>query len=150
MSYPQPVLYVPRVLGDDAAELEAEINLLACKFFGSDVKLAFPQEYHAKLTGDRSSTAKLYMVEGLTVRRHWEGRPDTVNRRVDLPPVFGGNVIEIEAAIERMAIAFFGSDTRITPFRAECKVKIVPDAKDDKKYKAEDVTITQMAKWSQA
>ena len=150
MSYPQPALQIPRVTGDNAAEIEAEIERLAREFFGPDAELAFPDRYHAKLTNEGFSHSKLYAVEGVTVRRDWPNRRNTVERRVDLPSVRGGNIAEVESEIKRFATGFFGSEANITPQDAECKVVVVPDAEDHKKYKVEGVTVKQSGKWPAA
>ncbi|GGQ19396.1 hypothetical protein BKA00_004814 [Actinomadura coerulea] len=151
MSYPKPVFELPAVYGDNAAELEAEIQRLAGEFYGLGTKLALPHQYHAKLTTDRASTSKLYVVEGLIVRRHWSGWQNQLSRRADLPSVLADSAIEVEAEIERLTAEFFGSDADVTPcITTECKVRVVTDAKDGKKYESDGVTLTQMAKWPEA
>ncbi|GAA4301362.1 hypothetical protein ACFQY7_34380 [Actinomadura luteofluorescens] len=150
MSYPQPALTIPRVTGDNAAELDAEIERYARAFFGTDAELAFPDRYHAELTNEKFSDSKLYAVEGVTVRRDWPNRRNIVERRVDLPPVRGGGVAEIEAEIKRLTTEFFGSETRITPQNGEYKVVLVPDAEDDKKYEVKGVSVKQSGKWPTA
>lgn len=154
MSYVSPVLDLPPAFGDNAVELEAEIKSLASDFFGVGNELALPEEYHAKLTvrGRWSGMKKLYVVEGLRVGIPWSSDlRNKLSRKVDLPPVCGGDVLQVQAELERVAIEFFGSDDNITPWNTtEYRVQIVKGVPDCKKYKVEGVTLTQMAKWPEA
>ncbi|MEV4001123.1 hypothetical protein [Actinomadura sp. NPDC049753] len=75
MSQLQPALRIDRVTGNNAAELDAEIERHARAFFGTDADLAFPDRYHAKRQDQRFSHSKLYEVKGVTVRRRWSGPP---------------------------------------------------------------------------
>ncbi|MEV3926272.1 hypothetical protein [Actinomadura coerulea] len=154
MSYLDPVLELPPVFGDKAVEIEAEIMSLAYEFFGAGTELALPREYHAKLTvgGRWSKIKELYVVEGLSVRRPWPSAcQNTLSRIVDLPVVLGGNVLEVQAGIERVANEFFGSDDNIKSSTVtEYQVQIAKGVPDCKKYKVEGVTLTQTAKWPEA
>ena len=150
MGCPETILEIPPVFGNTTAEIEEEIKRVACEFFGSDVKLQLPREYHAKLSSDQFSDSKRFVVEGLTVQRRPSDWRNTVQRSVDLPPASGDSATEVEAEVGRLAIEFFGSDTRITFRSRNCKVQVVPDAKGGKKYKVEGVHVMQTAEWADA
>ncbi|MGI5206560.1 hypothetical protein ACQEU6_33940 [Spirillospora sp. CA-108201] len=149
MGYPKPVLEIPPVTGNDVDEIESGIERRAREFFGT-VDLAFPDRYHAKLTDDRFSDSKRYVVEGVRVQLYWSDRPERVTRSVDLPPVFGGSLTEIEAEIKRLTAEFFGTTTGVSSPRADYAVVVETDAKGDKKYKAKDVTVTHTDDWPRA
>lgn len=149
MGYPKPVLEIPPVTGNNVDEIESAIERLAREFFGI-VDLAFPDRYHAKLTDDRFSDSKRYVVEGVRVQLHWSDRPEKVTRSVDLPPVFGGNVTEIEAEIKRLTVEFFGATTGVSSPRADYMVVVETDAKGAKRYRAEGVTVTHTDDWPRA
>ncbi|GGU09857.1 hypothetical protein [Actinomadura citrea] len=86
------------------------------------------------------------MVEGLSVRLHWSSWRNTLSRRIDLPPVLGGNVLEVQAGIERVANDFFGSDDIITSCATtEYKMQVVKGVPDYKKDMVEGVSLGQVA-----
>lgn len=155
MSYPETVLALPPVYGDNAAEIDTEIIRRGRAFYGSDDKLALPAEYVAKAAPRPrfrvgNQPRKLYVVEGLIVRRHHCGAGNTVHRTVVLPAFSRGSATEIENEVKRLVIEFFGSEDGLDPTTKRLTIQDLPDVKGDPQYQVDCVTILQVGRWPEA